>query len=114
MKFYRIAYQTINSGLVIRWCQITKWGNGFEISVSRDGVMLHGSTPHLNAEDIQNISTIMQRAESFVESMETLRASNVAAIPISSEPACVIETRRAHFLNEDEILETRQEESVQS
>jgi fructose-specific phosphotransferase system component IIB len=115
MKFYRIAHQTIMSGLVIRYREIKKYDNGIEISASRDGVGFEGVSTPLSAEDVKDITRVLARADKLVDLIRRneftrLTTRDIDRIPLSSEPECVIQTHKAHFAGIDEILETREVE----
>jgi len=112
MKFYRIAHQTIMSGLVVRYKELPDRLNGFEVSVSRDGIMLQGYSRHI--ENIEGLKEVLDHAQSIYEKLSKDRfwgkrtsSSDINATTLNEEPGCVIETRKAAFGGNDVVLETR-------
>lgn len=103
--FYRIAHQTIMSGLVVRYKEVDAPG-GLEISASRDGVQISGHSSTLT--DITDILDLLVRCKLWVAIIKSGATSQeVNSTAIETEPKCVTETRKAHFAGDDEVLETR-------
>lgn len=112
MDFYRVEHHTIMSGRVVRY-RLLGDGEDFEISASRDGVLIQGSCPHLTEADIEDVYTILKRATEVAHCMGQLRrsvGSEEYPVPFffHADPACVVELHQAVFAGADKVIEQRE------
>lgn len=105
-QFYRVAHQTIQDGLVVRYKEIDAPG-GLQISVSRNGYAINGHSSTFKY--MSDITDVLERATQIQNAIAGgLRSSDIDAMSISQEPLCVVETRHAVFCGDDEVLERRE------
>lgn len=106
--FTRIAHQTIMSGTVVRY----RWAgerDRFEISASRDGVIVSGHSPHLKGIEVSDVVVVLERAGEWHKALipNRINSRDVDAVPLSKEPECVVATYRAVFAGDDVLIESR-------
>lgn len=110
MDFYRIEHHTIMNGLVIRYRVLDDY-NPPEVTASREGVGITGSPCMTSGNDLSDFTTVLKRAYqqhlALKNAQENQRTTADASLPFKDDPACVIQLRKAHFAQADEILEDR-------
>lgn len=104
MKFYRTDNHTIMSGLVVRY-KLYSENYEWQISASREGVLIHGSMPHLtNIQEVLDVQRIIARA---YDQYTGLYKDNPARA-FFTDPPCVIEYRKYRIMSQEyEVLQSR-------
>lgn len=111
MDFYRVEHHTIMSGLVVRYRIIGQAAGSFEVSASRSGVLIQGTSPDLNQHSAADVRTVIERA-SWVAEFIRRGELDIPAFSFQHDPQCVVSLRKAHFAAEDEEVERRERQVI--
>lgn len=105
LQFYRADFNTIMSGLVVRYRVLGERESG-EICAARNGVLVHGNLPTLQtSEDISAFAQVLWQCQRQYETL----ADGYGALSFDIDPDCVIEHRKYYFASEAyDVIATRQ------
>jgi hypothetical protein len=102
LRYYRVDHRTVTGGLVVRYRHTGRLD--FEVSASRDGVLVSGHSPAMNGSAVIALGSVLEAAG------RQSRAMNAGGDPhpFSGDPHCVRELRRARLMETDEVVERRE------
>lgn len=115
MDFYRVEHPTVMDGKVIRY-RAVYGGAHFEVSVSRNGIVVGGSSPTMTVGDCQDVARVLERCRCLVPYLRRYDAEygvlgtegwDQEKTGFAFDPPCVIELRETHVGKPDTVVERR-------
>lgn len=99
--FYRVQHPTIQDGLVVRW---KTFDDSFEVSASRNGVMIHGAVKIRDGHQSHDIQSVISHAW---QTVSMIKSGTEIPQDFSIDPDCVCEIRESRFMADDIVIMTR-------
>lgn len=108
MEFYRYDSNTIMSGLVVRYKVLRPTWDNFEISASRDGVLIQGYSGYMTSTaEMDAVSEVLRRAQLHAAFLSRA-ARHEPPLSFDREPTCVVEHRKYYaFSQEYKVIAAR-------